>query len=103
MKMLKLTEKAKAYVEAQKETYKNPSIVVFEKSYKSWCGPRTYIGVQVLDDDELAGSDRLKNINEEHGEPNIYVDSAVERKMQFNYKIDISGFGPFQRLALVQD
>lgn len=33
--MLRLTEEAKAYVMAQKDTYKNPSIVVFEKTYRS--------------------------------------------------------------------
>ena len=97
--MLAITDEAIKFVHEQ-ENFKKAAVVVFEKTYNSWCGPSTYIGVQVYEEAELENYKELQRIKDNTQDFQIYVDTDLYAKLGGKGSINISGFGPFKRLAL---
>lgn len=91
---------AKSFVLDQKD-FKNPAIVVFERVYTSWCGPKTYQGVQIAEKEELEKYKELKPVSEKNAEFAVFCEENLLAKLQGNASIGLSGYGPYQRLALV--
>lgn len=91
---------AKNFVLNQKD-FKNPAIVVFERIYSSWCGPKTYQGIQIGEKDEFEKFDQLKSVNVKDVDFAVFCEENLLTKLQGNASIGLSGYGPYQRLALV--
>ena len=95
--MVNITKEAQDFVKEQGD---NTAIVVFERTYTSWCGPTTYTGVQVHDEKELREYDGLEEIKKEGIDFPIFIESKIQLKLQ-SAQIDLTGFGAFKRLALI--
>ena len=95
--MVSITKEARDFVKEQGD---NTAIVVFERTYTSWCGPKTYTGVQVHDEKELRESEGLEEIKNEGIEFPIFIESKIQTKLK-TAQIDLTGFGAFKRLALI--
>ena len=95
--MVNVSKEAQEFVKNQGD---NTAIVVFERTYTSWCGPRTYTGVQVHDEKELREYDGLEEIKREGIDFPIFIEPKLQSKLK-NAQIDLTGFGAFKRLALV--
>ena len=99
--MISLSPDAKTFIEDQKGIVSKPAIVVFEKSYQSWCGPRKYVGVELFEESELVKQNQVTKIdNSKNDDYNVYVDDNIRKRLRDNYQIAVSGFGPFKRLTL---
>ena len=98
--MVSISKEAQDFVMQQKSENLQPAIVVFERTYTSWCGPRTYTGVQVHDEKELREYDGLEEIRNEGIEFPIFIESRLHSKLK-SAQIDLTGFGAFKRLALI--
>ena len=95
--MVSITKEARDFVKEQGD---NTAIVVFERTYTSWCGPKTYTGVQVHDEKELREYEGLEEIKKEGIEFPIFIESKIQTKLK-TAQIDLTGFGAFKRLALI--
>ena len=95
--MVSITKEAQDFVKNQGD---NTAIVVFERTYTSWCGPKTYTGVQVHDEKELREYDGLEEIKNECIDFPIFIESKIQSKLK-SAQIDLTGFGAFKRLALI--
>ena len=91
---------AKSFVLDQKD-FKNPAIVVFERVYTSWCGPKTYQGIQVGEKEELEKYKELKPVNEKNVDFAVFCEENLFEKLKGSASIGLTGFGPYKRLALV--
>ena len=98
--MLSITKEAQDFVKNQKSSKVQPAIVVFERTYTSWCGPRTYTGVQVADEKELRDYDGLEEMKKEGIDFPIFMEAKLQEKLK-SAQIDLTGFGAFKRLALI--
>ena len=95
-----ITKEAQDFIKEQKSENVQPAIVVFERTYTSWCGPRTYTGVQVHDEKELREYEGLEEVKKEGIEFPIFIESKLQSKLK-SAQIDLTGFGAFKRLALI--
>lgn len=102
--MFKVSTEASEFVSSQKEesNIANPAVVVFERTYSSWCGPRTYVGVQVEEQNSLKGHPELTEVTEKNVDFDIFVTNDLYSELRNNASIDLMGFGPFRRLSLVR-
>jgi hypothetical protein len=98
--MLSISKEAQDFVMNQKSEKIQPAIVVFERTYSSWCGPRTYTGVQVHDEKELREYEGLEEMKKEGIEFPIFIEPKLQSKLK-SAQIDLTGFGAFKRLALI--
>lgn len=98
--MLSISKEAQDFVKSQKSENVQPAIVVFERTYTSWCGPRTYTGVQVLDEKELRDYEGLEEMKKEGIDFSIFIEPKLQSKLN-SAQIDLTGFGAFKRLALI--
>ena len=95
--MVTISKEAIDFVKSQGE---NTAIVVFERTYTSWCGPRTYTGVQVHDEKELREYDGLEEMKKDDIDFPIFIEPKLQTKLK-SAQIDLTGFGAFKRLALI--
>ena len=94
-----LSKDARDFVLKSKD-FKVPAIVLFERTYSSWCGPEVYRGVQILEKEELQKYKELTNVSDKNVEFDIFVEEHLLTKLNGKAEIKLTGFGPFRRLAL---
>ena len=94
-----LNDDAREFVLKSKD-FKMPAIVLFERTYSSWCGPEVYRGVQILEKEELEKYNELTTVTDKNVDFDIFVEEHLLSKLNGKADITLTGFGPFRRLAL---
>ena len=97
--MLSLTENAKKYVLDNSPISGAPlNILIKEIEYRSWCGVRQVIQVDLVE--SIPNSSKISDVTPNGEQIKIFAESRLQQSIS-DKKIDLIGWSYYQRLALV--
>lgn len=97
--MIEISESAKEFIKNQAE-FNEPTIIIFEREYQSWCGTRKYIGVEVVEKEKIEKYPQFKKVKSNIDDIEIFAEEGILSQISNNIKINVIGYGPFRRLGL---
>lgn len=99
---MKISEGAINFIKEQAAQYKEPVVVMFQRTYRGWCGESTVNSVEVAEKAQIREASKFVIKKFDGTDYSVYVDKNLE-SLWNRAKVDIAGWSSFQRLVLVQD